>query len=135
MNPNPFTELEQSDGHVRIPTFPRNKKFTIRISHEANDQIVKLIKKYTPYNEDSPEGYATLLELIGMYALTVKPPTPQIDEESQVTTEDCRQSGFEDALEGNPAKLLQLYNIQLSSEFEEQYLRGWFEGNFVRNKR
>lgn len=133
MSSNPFTELEEDRNKPRVPMFPHKKSVTVRISVEASDQILKLIQKHTPYGIDTPAGYSALLELIGMYALTVRLPTEQVDEESQITTSDCRQSGFEDALQGNPQTMLRLYNAQLADAFQEQYLRGFFEGSFVRN--
>lgn len=126
---NPFL-LDESK--LNIPKFPKKRTFTITLSDEA---IYNLERTLTRYNLPmSYSGISRLLESIGVLALNVTIPTTITDEESGITTEDCRISGFEDAMEGNPQRFIQLFGNMNTDAFQDSYIRGYLEGNYVKNK-
>jgi hypothetical protein len=128
MSNNPF--VIHSNEKTDIPSFKRNKHFNVYISEEAYTNLLSLLAKFQL--PASSLGVSFLLERIGLFALTVQPPELVTDAESGFTTEDCRESGYMDAMEGNPQRFLLLFG-KMNDVFQEQYLRGYMEGNYIKN--
>lgn len=133
-NENPFVVANEDKSLLTqtIPNFPKTNKFTVYLSEEATTVILKMLN----YNDNikyASTKIAFLLELIGMCAVNLVEPPIEVDEESGVTTEQCRQSGYEDGLMGNPSYFAAIYG-NMKDSFQQAYLRGFFEGNFIRNK-
>lgn len=136
MTNNPFIEYNETlpDNLVSIPKFPKDKLIHIRISEEAYTQLLLIGSRFSA-SANATTVISTLLEKIGLFVLNVEHPKEFIDEESGVTTSDCRQSGFEDGLNGNPTYFLQMFQKKLDTRFEQAYMRGYYEGSFIRNKK
>ena len=110
------------------PKFPRKKRISFVVSNEAYNELQILGEKLTTTGQ-----LADLLEEIGLHLLTVSPYENIVDNESGVTTDECRQSGYEDGRMGNPQIFFQIYG-KLKTPFESAYTRGFIEGSYIRNK-
>jgi hypothetical protein len=128
MSNNPF--VIHSNEKTDIPPFKRDKHFNVYVSKEAYTNLLSILAKFQL--PTSSLGVSFLLERIGLFALTVQPQELVTDTESGFTTEDCRESGYMDALEGNPQRFLLLFG-KMNDVFQEQYLRGYMEGNYIKN--
>ena len=130
---NPFIEANENRSRYeqRIPNFPRTTQISIRLSEETITVILKMLG-YDHNDRNASRHISDFLEQIGMCALLVTEIPLEIDEESGVTTEDCRQSGYEDGMLGNPKYFATIYG-NMRDVFQQSYLRGFFEGNFIRN--
>lgn len=133
MQPNPFLEYNELKTDITYPHYPKTRKIRVALSNEAVDQLMVIGEKYS--NTDSIGGIISeLLEQIALYYVVLEDPKESIDPESNISTTDCRASGYEDGLMGNPSYFIQLYGKDLSDVFQRAYLRGWFEGNYIRIK-
>lgn len=132
MTENPFITYnnEKTDDNEVIPKFNRTKRIAISLSEEAYTKVTQLAMKYT-----NNANISVLLEHIGLYALDLEKPTNVIDEKSGISTDDCRQAGFEDGLQGNPEFFIALFGKDLSDKHQRAYIRGYYEGNYIRNKK
>lgn len=132
---NPFISFnaERSDSINIVPSFKKNKGISIRISEEAYSNLRTILDRYT-HCKNEARDVSELLEHIGLGALMVIPFPRVIDRESGVSTDDCRESGFHDGLNGNPQYFLAIYGNQ-GSVYHQAYLRGFLEGNFIRTKK
>jgi hypothetical protein len=130
MTDNPFIAYNEAhdSNDPTIPKFDRPIKLSIRLSREAYERLKILT------GEANSKQVSYLLEQIGLYALDVCPPSFEVDSESDTSTEDCRQSGFEDGYNGDPSFALRLYGNAIGA-FQNAYLRGYYEGNYIRNKK
>lgn len=128
---NPFVRFNEDTETQEqvIPKFNRTVARNIRISEEAMTHLKSLAYRFTG-KEDNLSG---LLEQIGLCALYVDKPKVEIDNESGTNTEECRQSGYLDGLHGENSIFLQLYG-RLQGEFQAAYVRGWYEGRYIRIK-
>lgn len=127
---NPFVE-PNPDNTTNFPKFPRKLRITVSISEETYAKLLELTTLYT--GRSKQKSISILLEQIGTYALHVERPENKIDPESGATTEQCRQSGYEDGLLGNPVYFLHMFRNHTDSVFQSAYMRGYYEGNFIRN--
>lgn len=135
---NPFIDMNKNknDIDIVIPKFPRTHRLSIKISDETLARLQAIGTRYLLENTNkNPDLLSNLLELIGMYVLDIKPIEDVIDKESGISTQDCRQAGFADAKQGNTIVLLQLWGQYLSDSHQLAYMRGFMEGNFLRNKK
>lgn len=126
---NPFVrynEAQETEAQV-IPKFKHTISKTIKVSEEAYTHLNALAQRFTGRENSISE----LLEQIGLCALHLEQPKYTVDEESGTTTEQCRQSGFEDGFHGENTIFLQLYG-RLKGEFQSAYIRGWYEGRYIR---
>lgn len=119
---NPFED--NSDFKPKFAKKPRS----FYISDEAHDTLVNIAKQLI--GEQATVSH--LLEYIGLCLFTIKPFEDSIDPESGITTEDCRKSGYLDAKLGNLPIFLQIYG-KMKTDFEYAYMRGYFEGKFLRD--
>lgn len=126
---NPFATYKEETGIERAPKFARTKMAAIRISEEANIQLHVLAHNLI----GKGSRISDLMEYIGLSALIVSKPQNIVDEESGVSTDQCRQSGYEDGFLGDPTRFVAMFGKQLNDDFQQAYMRGFFEGNFVRN--
>lgn len=125
---NPFIEYNKQLETPKIPRFNKTTHIQGRLSEEAYEYLKALSLRFT--GKDNP---INLLELIGLCILHLEgEDSVAIDEDSGVTTEDCRQSGFEDAMRRDPKYFLALYG-KAQTRFHEAYLRGYYEGSFIRD--
>lgn len=134
MHDNPFKLIQDSSTLKKqlIPEFAKDIQLTIRISSEACIGLGKVLATYTDSTNTNVK-FSQLLEQIGLLALEVRPFQECIDEESGVSTEDCRQSGFNDGYEGQ-VSYFQAAVQNLYGPFQSAYVRGFMEGNYVRNR-
>lgn len=125
---NPFITFNRDA--LQVPNFPKNTKFIITISEEAATNLKTILQRrgITMSNK----GLSKLIEAIGLFTITLTENPTEIDPESGVTVEDCRQAGYSDAIEGNPQRFLMLFG-KTNNVFQDQYLRGYLEGNFIKN--
>jgi hypothetical protein len=133
-NPFVFYNDEKSTSHIVIPLFPRKVKVQVTISEEAWERLRFLIARYTD-SAETARGLSDLLERIGVFALSIFEPENIIDEESGISVEDCRNSGYLDAIQGNPSTFLALFGKDLTDKHQEAYMRGYYEGNYINSKR
>lgn len=133
-NENPFISFneERSDSINIVPSFKKNKTVNVRISEEAYDNLRTILDRYTHCRNEARD-VSELIEHIGLGALMVIPFPRVVDRESGVSTDDCRESGFHDGLNGNPQYFLAIYG-QDGSVYHRSYLRGYLEGAFIRSK-
>jgi hypothetical protein len=131
---NPFVErnkYKRQTNQIGIvyPEFGKQTRITISLSGEAAAGIANITTKLLGVGHKPHH----LIEAIGLYALSVSiPPTVQIPNSNE-TTEDCRQAGFEDAMEGHFQRFVTIYGNQVRNVFEEAYLQGYYEGNYIKN--
>lgn len=125
---NPFEEV--LNDKIQIPSFPIKQRYTVSLSEEAAHNLTFILEKLR-FPLGGP-GLSHLLECIGLYAIDAVPTQLVVDEESGVTNYDCRRAGYEDAMEGNSQRFLELFK-RPNTPFEQQYLRGYMEGSFVKS--
>lgn len=123
---NPFTEFNDALETLSYPKFTRPHKYTISLSDEALSGIEKLLAKHKLPN------ISTLLEIIGLHVLTVVPYEQTIDDETGITSEEIRQIGYEDGFNGNSKEFVELFSRQYNTLLQQAYLRGFYEGNYIR---
>lgn len=127
---NPFKLVNdlslKSNGSINKPYFKPEKIITAKLSNEAYQGIINLANRYAENN------ITKLIELLGLYQLQISIRTNTKDTQSNATTDECRQAGFEDATEGHPARFLALFS-NTSNVFEEAYMQGYLEGASLKN--
>lgn len=133
-NPYPEYNENKSDDSAVIPKFHRDVHLKLTVSNEAHQQLLALAQKYSKA-KDSNIALCDLLEQIGLFALCVSRPTLKVDEESNLSTEDFRQMGFDDAVLGNPQLFLNMFGKPLTDDFQSAYMRGFMEGNHIRSRK
>ena len=137
---NPFVEYNRTldAKQVKVPAFPKTKQFLFKLSDEAVGNLESILDLYVPPARSFQARIANLLEQIGLFSLTVSRPDENIlDEESGITTGQCRESGYEDGFQGNPQTFLVLMRnpTLINTVFHHAYLRGFFEGNYIKGLR
>lgn len=125
MTDNPFKAANLT-GFNTYPKFHKSRRFNVFITEEAYDGIKRLIKGL------GMENVHQLAEMIGLHALRVSLPTNI--EENGVTTDMCRDTGYEDGINNYTEKFNALHSNG-STPFEQAYLQGFIEGNFIRLSR
>jgi hypothetical protein len=129
---NPFKEFEEANDDVipsTIPHLPRSVSMKIKISEEALCNLNSILAHVHQGTLSNRIGY--LLEAIGLCQIEIHDPISRTDPESNITTDACRQAGYEDAIEGHPQRFLRLFG-KMSTPFECAYIRGYIEGNYIR---
>lgn len=123
---NPF-KLVNANRHSPIlyPKFSGKKTTSIRITEESYTGLTSLAKRYTGGN------ISELIELIGLFQLHLTFNQVVEDINSNTTNEDCRQAGYEDAVDGNTHRFLTLFG-NTSTVFEDSYMQGYIEGNYIK---
>lgn len=119
--------------HIVIPHF-RQYRINISVSNEAHQGLGRIAdaldivgpRKNTP-------KLIVLMEAIGLYQLSVDKPTDIVDEDTNITTRQCREDGYNDALEGRPPDSTYIYGA-ITRPYYEAYMRGFFEGKYVRRQ-
>jgi hypothetical protein len=129
---NPFIEMNEGRTDLFIPKFKTAKRVIVPIS--LSEEALKHLEKIILEKANSKKfslGVSNLLEKIGLGVLVVLEPKNLIDPESGVSTEECRQAGYEDGLAKEYSRFIQLFG-NIGDEFQQAYVRGYFEGSFIR---
>lgn len=131
---NPFIDYNSDKNNkIVIPSYPQNVAISVRISDEALIGIKKYLNEYVVKGLLHKQ-LSTLLEQLGLYALYIERPENLTHETTNVTTEDLRQLGYEDGFNGSSKEFIVLFNEPLPSKYQCAYLRGYYEGNYIRQK-
>ena len=115
---------------LQLPRFDKTKRYVLHISEEAENTLKQIFSESLK-RKSLTMTLSFILEGIGLGALQVIPRVESVAEDG-TTTQECRQSGYEDGLRGEYELYLRVYGT-LKDEFQLAYLQGYFEGSHIRN--